>query len=57
MTDCWECKFIKSCRGRSFGCLTEHLCTKPFTAIALSDDMIELLKSVGCISFEQKEKS
>ena len=54
MTDCWKCKNFKSCKGRSFGCVTEHLCLKPHTAISLSTDMIELLESVGCNSFENK---
>ena len=53
MTDCWKCKFLKSCRGRTFGCITEHLCIKPYTAIPLSNDMMELLKSVGCSAFEE----
>ena len=53
MTDCWKCKSFKSCR-RSFGCLVEHLCTKPYTAIVLTNDMIELLGHVNCGSFESR---
>ena len=46
---------MKSCRGRHFGCITEHLCIKPYTAVTLSEDMIELFKTVGCSAFESKD--
>ncbi len=55
MSDCWKCKFMICCRGRSFGCLTEYLCTKPYTAISLTKDMIDLIDTVGCKSFEVKQ--
>ena len=55
MTDCWKCKFFKSCKSSSFCVMTEHICTKPYTAIRVSSDMLELLSSVGCNSFTARE--